>query len=141
MSQSLASLLVVLVLFILAVYVGISPPEGFQEFPYRIILPFVLVAVGFVQLENQRMRVHMAELIGAIKAAVGQARAQQGAVQPTPEQRAEAIEILLKSLNSQDATARATAAKQLAKLTGVDHGEDAVAWARWWSENESQFRA
>jgi ABC-type dipeptide/oligopeptide/nickel transport system permease component len=71
MSQATASFLVVLVLFVLAVYTGIAPPAGFEELPYRIILPFVLIAVGFVQLENLRMRAHMAELIGAIRTAVG----------------------------------------------------------------------
>jgi len=138
MTQATASFLVVLVLFVLADWVGVDPPEGFTELPYRIVLPFVLIAVGFVQLENLRMRTHMAELIGAIRTAVGQARA--GRPDASPEMKGEAIRILLKSLKSDDPTVRRTSAEQLAKLTGQQLGEDPAAWERWWQENKKTFR-
>ena len=138
MSQTAASVLVVFVLFGLAVYVGIYPPEGFQELPYRIIFPFVLIAVGFVQLENLRMRTHMAELVGAIRTAVG--RAQGGRTEPTPEVKGEAIRILMGSLKSDDPKVRQTAAAQLAQLTGQNFGEDVVSWERWWKANRSNYK-
>ncbi|MHC4940992.1 MAG: HEAT repeat domain-containing protein [Planctomycetota bacterium] len=137
MSQTTASVLVVLVLFGLAVYIGIYPPEGFTELPYRIIFPFVLIAVGFVQLENLRMRAHMAELIGAIRTAVG--RAQGGRAEPPPQVKGEAIRILMGSLKSDDPTVRQTAATQLAQLTGENHGEDMIAWENWWKKNQDRF--
>jgi hypothetical protein len=138
MSQAVASTLVVLVLFGLAIYCGIAPPEGFQELPYRIILPFIIIAVGFVQLENVRMRTHMAELIGALKVAVGRSQASRG-VAPTPAEKGKAIVILLESIGSDDASARETAARQLTALTGVDHGTDSAAWKRWWLANRAKF--
>ena len=138
MSQAVASTLVVLVLFGLAIYCGIAPPEGFQELPYRIILPFVIIAVGFVQLENVRMRGHMAELIGALKVAVARNQSSRG-VEPTPAAKGKAIAILLDSIGSDDESVRATAARQLAALTGENHGTDSVAWKRWWLANRAKF--
>lgn len=138
MSQAVASSLVVLVLFGLAIYCGIAPPEGFEELPYRIILPFVIVAVGFVQLENVRIRAHMAELIGALKVAVGRTQASRG-VAPTPAEKGRAIAILLESLGSDDTSVRDTAARQLKALSGVDHGTDSAAWNRWWLAHRAQF--
>jgi hypothetical protein len=137
MSQATASFLVVLVLFVLAVYTGIAPPVGFEELPYRIILPFVLIAVGFVQLENLRMRAHMAELIGAIRTAVGQSKASRG--EASPQMKGEAIRILLRSLHSDSEKVRETSARQLAHLTGEDFGVDVAAWERWWKANEGSF--
>ena len=137
MNQATASFLVVLVLFVLADYVGIAPPAGFEELPHRIILPFVLIAVGFVQLENLRMRAHMAELIGAIRTAVGQSKA--GRSEPSPEMKGEAIRILLGSLKSGNEKVRETSARQLKQLTGEDFGDDAAAWERWWKANERSF--
>jgi hypothetical protein len=140
MGQATASTLVVLVLFSLAIYCGIAPPVGFEELPYRIILPFVIVAVGFVQLENVRMRTHMKELIGALQAAVGQTKARRG-VTPTQAEKGKAITILLDSLGSSDSTVRRTAARQLTALTGANFGDDSAAWKRWWLANRAEFES
>ena len=140
MRQATASALVVLVLFSLAIYCGFAPPAGFEELPYRIILPFLIVAVGFVQLENARMRVHMKELIGALQAAVGQTRAKRG-IAPTPQEKGKAITILLDSLGSKDTSVRETAARQLKAITGEDFGNDSASWSRWWLANRAEFES
>jgi hypothetical protein len=140
MSQAIASTLVVLTLFGLAIFCGIAPPQGFEELPYRIIFPFVLIAVGFVQLENVRMRAHMRELIGALKTAVGRTQANRG-VAPTTQEKGKAIQILLDSLGAADETVRQTAARQLTSLTGEDFGTDSAAWKRWWLANRAQFES
>ena len=140
MGHATASALVVLVLFSLAIYCGIAPPVGFEQLPYRIILPFLIVAVGFVQLENARMRAHMKELIGALQAAVGQTRAKRG-IPPTPKEKGKAISILLDSLGSKDSSIRNTAARQLKALTGEDFGNDSASWNRWWLANRAGFES
>lgn len=127
------------VLLALAGYTIFVPPEPMSELPHRLILPFVLIASAFTILDNLRMRTHMAELIGAIKGAVAQGRAGRGGSAPTPEQKGEAIEILIHTLDARDEAARKTAFKQLAVLSGADFGEDAKAWRGWWNDNKSQF--
>ncbi|MHC4955287.1 MAG: hypothetical protein ACYTGZ_15645 [Planctomycetota bacterium] len=134
MSQASASLLVIGILLALAGYSIFVPPAGMEDLPHRIMLPFVLIACAFTILDNLRMRTHMAELIGAIRHAVG-----RSGKAPTAEAKGKAIPILLKTLGAGDANARATAARQLAALTGADFGEDAEAWSDWWAENKSRF--
>jgi hypothetical protein len=136
MSQAGSSLLVIGILLALAGYTIFVPPQPMEELPYRLVLPFVLIACAFTILDNLRMRTHMAELIGAIKGAVAQGRAGRA---PTPEQKGQAIQILLETLNTQDETARKTAFKQLAVLTGADFGEDVAAWRGWWKDNKSEY--
>ena len=133
MKQATSSLLVMAVLLGLAGYTMFVPPIGMKELPYRVILPFVLIACGFTILDNFRMRGHMAELIGAVRA-VGRA-----GNAPSPEQRGEAIVILLKALRGGDGKARQTAAAQLAVLTGANFGDDIDGWDHWWTQNRSRF--
>ena len=137
MAQAGSSLLVIGILLALAGYTIFVPPEPMTELPHRLVLPFVLIASAFTILDNLRMRTHMAELIGAIKGAVAQGRSGHA---PTKEQKAQAIQILLETLNTtKDETARKTAFKQLAVLTGADFGEDVRAWRGWWDDNKSSF--
>ncbi len=133
MKQATSSLLVMAVLLGLAGYTIFVPPVGMEDLPYRVILPFVLIACGFTILDNFRMRAHMTELIGAVRA-VGRA-----GNAPSPEQRGEAIVILLKALRGGDEKARQTAATQLAVLTGANFGDDIDGWDHWWSQNKSSF--
>ena len=73
-------------------------------------LPFVLIASAFSVLENLRTRTHLGQLVGAIRGADGQA----GGRADARSIKAEAVEILLKSLRSDDANVRKTAPVQLA---------------------------
>ena len=94
MSQAGASLLLVVVLFVFAIYLVFWPPEGFEEnLVHRAAIPFVLVATAYGVLENLRTRAHMGQLIGAIRGLLGKAPA-------SPAVKAEAIAILLQSLKS-----------------------------------------
>ncbi len=134
MSQTTASLLIVFVMFVLAIYVFFVPPPGFDSMALRVTLPFILIVCAFNVLENIRTRAHVTQLIGALRGAMSKAGAP-----PTPEAKAEAIEILIQSLYSDKATVRKTAASQLQKLTGQDLAEDPVAWSEWWDANKAGF--
>lgn len=133
MSQAGASLLLVAVLFGLAGYMLIWPPEALAEnLAHRAAIPFVLVATAYGVLENLRTRAHMGQLIGAIRGLVGKSP-------PTAAAKAEAVEILLQSLKSGQERVRRTAAEQLRNLTGQDLGEDFAAWSAWWASNKGTF--
>ena len=84
---------------------------------HQVTLPFVLIVCAFNVLESIRTRAHVTQLIGALRGAMSKAGAP-----PTPEAKAEAIEILIQSLYSETAAVRKTAAGQLQKLTGQDLG-------------------
>jgi len=135
LSHSGASLLLVALMFGLAGYFVFVPPPGFGEsIGHRITIPFILVACAYMVLENLRTRIHIAQLVGALRSLMGRT-----GKPPTPEIKREAVEILLKSLRGGSETAREAAARQLKNLTGQDFGEDARAWEEWWSDNEADF--
>ena len=135
MSQAGASLLLIVFMFALAIYLFITPPEGFDEnFAYRLAMPFVLITSAYGVLENLRTRTHLGQLVGAIRGLMG-----KRGVAPTAEVKAEAIDILLKSMRSEDANVRKTAAVQLRNLTGQKFGEDIESWESWWAENREEF--
>jgi len=135
LSHAGASLVLVAFMFGLAGYFIFVPPPGFDEsIGHRITIPFVLIACAYMVLENLRTRVHLAQLVGALRSLMGRT-----GVPPTPEVKREAIGILLKSLRGGNQTAREAAARQLRKLTGQDFGEDANAWEEWWSANKAEF--
>jgi len=137
-SQTKSSLILIACMIGLAIYLIIVPPDGFDEnFAYRVTLPFVLVACAFSTLENLRTRLHMAQLVGALRSLTGQA-GKTGKKAP-PKVQAEAVDILIKTLRTQSATARKTAAVQLRNFTGQKLGEDAAAWEAWWAENREAF--
>jgi len=134
-SQSGASLLLVLCLFGMALFLLVNPPPGFEEaLLYRLSLPFVLVATAVGVLENLRTRSHMAQLIGAIRTQAG-----KRGVPPSPEVVREAVEILIHSLRSGEERVRETATRELRKLTGQEFGPDHEAWVLWWAANKERF--
>lgn len=135
LSHAGASLVLVALMFGLAGYFVFVPPPGFEDsIAHRITIPFILVACAYMVLENLRTRIHLAQLVGALRSLMGRT-----GTPPTPEVKREAIEILLKSLRSDNETARQAAARQLANLTGEDFGEDAKAWEAWWAQNKADF--
>ncbi|MHC4136389.1 MAG: hypothetical protein ACYTDU_16950 [Planctomycetota bacterium] len=122
-------------MFGLAGYFIFVPPPGFEDsIGHRFTIPFVLVACAYMVLENLRTRIHLAQLVGALRSLMGRT-----GTPATPEVKREAIEILLKSLRSDNETARQAAARQLGNLTGQDFGEDAKAWEEWWARNKADF--
>ena len=94
----------------------------------------MLISSAFSVLENLRTRTHMGQLVGAIRGVMG-----KRGVPATPEVKAEAVEILLRSMRSDDAKLRKTAAVQLRNLTGQALGEDVAEWDAWWSQNKDTF--
>ncbi len=135
MSQAGASLLLIVFMFALAIYLFITPPPGFSDnFAYRLAMPFVLITSAYGVLENLRTRTHLGQLVGAIRSLMG-----KRGIEPTPEIKTEAFGILLKSLRSDDAKVRETAAVQLSSLTGQEFGEDVDAWEAWWANNRDAF--
>lgn len=137
MSQAASSLVLVVILFAMAVYLGFSPPEGFHRVIDRLVLPVLLFAGAMNILENMRTRAHIGQLVGALKSLVGKGGPGKT---PTPEVKAEAVEILIGSLRSDKKTVRETALAQLRHLTGQDLGDDTEAWERWWAANKESFR-
>lgn len=124
-----------LVMIVLGVYLFFVPPPGFEEnLAHRIVLPFVLVAGAFGVMENLRTRTHLGQLVGAIRSLMG-----RRGVEPAPEVKGEAIEILIRSLKNSEGSVRQAAATQLHNLTGREFGEDLGAWEGWWSENKGEF--
>ena len=55
------------------------------------------------------------------------------------EQRA-AINLMIKTIATEDAGVRAKVLERLRLWTGEDFGEDRDAWMAWWEENRSGFR-
>ncbi len=51
------------------------------------------------------------------------------------------VDGLIRTLSSEDAEKRASAAEALAKVTGKSFGQDQTEWARWWGKARSTFRA
>ena len=135
MSNAGATLILVVVMFGLAIYFVFVPPPGFDgSFLHRVTIPFLLVACALSIFENLRTRMHMSQLIGALRQIMGRTGAP-----PTPEGRREAVEILIRSLKADQEHVRNTAAEQLKRLTGQDLGADPAAWERWWSQNKGNF--
>ncbi len=135
MSQTAASLALAALLFGMAVYFFIVPPPGFDEgLMNRIVLPLLLVATAFGVMENLRTRTHMGQLIGAIRGLMG-----QKGKPATPEVKREAVDMLIKTLRSDNARAREAALTQLQRITSEDFGENPDAWDRWWSKNREKL--
>lgn len=133
MSRAGSAVLVALVLLGLAAYFIVVPPKGFEEnWAHRIAMPVVLVACALLIFDNLRIRLHVAQLIGALRSLMGQSGAKV-----SPQVRAEAIGILIEALRSDRASARAAAAAQLRQMTGQQFGEDAAAWEEWWRRNRT----
>lgn len=53
----------------------------------------------------------------------------------------EAIDILVRALDSDSGEVRQSSRQHLVRLTGQDLGEDGTAWAEWWSDHRSTFRS
>jgi hypothetical protein len=135
-SQATSSIILVLVMFGLAVYLAIVPPPGFDEnLAHRFALPFILVASAFGVLENLRTRTHIGQLVGALRGLMGRVGAPAD-----PKVKAEAVEILLKSLRSDSPSVHETAARQLRTLTGQDFGVDPDKWESWWEQHKGRFK-
>jgi len=135
MSRTAAVLLLSLLLIGLAVYFLVKPPPGFGEnLAHHLAIPFVLIATALGLVEGVRIRAHVGQLVGALRALTG-----RSGKPVRPEVKAEAIAILIQSLRSENDGVRRTAAEQLAHLTGQSFGEDRARWEAWWRENRERI--
>jgi hypothetical protein len=135
-SNALASLIVIAALICLAFYFVIVPPEGFNGWQHRFAIPLVLVVCAVTLFESIRMRAHMSELVGVLRGLMG-----RSGKPPTADVKREAIDILVKSMRSDNPGVRRTAYAQLRNLTGQELGEDAHAWEEWWGRHRATFGA
>lgn len=135
MSRAGATLILVVAMFAMAFYLLLLPPSGFEgNWVHRIAIPFLLIACALNLFDNLKTRVHLGQLVGALRVVVGQQKRE-----PTPQVKGEAIQILLKSMRTGTEEVRATAAAQLSNLTGERFGTDIEAWEVWWRANRSRF--
>lgn len=93
------------------------------------------VGMGFLVLaaqswERHQMRVRMAELLEAMH---------QLLYGKDYSRDREAIEILLKSLETGDSSSAATAHSHLLRLTGQNFAQDPKVWRSWWEANKRSF--
>jgi len=135
-SNTAATLILVASMFVMAIYFVFAPPPGFEEkLVHRFAIPFLLVAGALTLFENLRMRAHISKLVGALRGMMGRT-----GMPATPEIKREAVDILVKTLQSDDEKARRTAVGQLVRLTGQEAlGEDVAAWEKWWADNRERF--
>ena len=136
MSNAGASLIVIAALICLAFYFVIVPPAGFDAWQYRFAIPLMLVVCAATLFESLRMRAHMSELVGVLRGLMGRT-----GKPPTVEVKREAIDILVKSMRSDNVSVRRTAYAQLRNLTGQELGESAEAWEQWWGRNRETYGA
>lgn len=119
-----------------AIYFLFEPPPGFSDpWTLRIIFPFLFITSALTMLDNLRTRIHMGQLVGALRSISGRA-----GIPPAPKVTAEAIEVLISALKTNNATTRETALKQLRRITGADAGETADEWRAWYRENREKYK-
>ncbi len=95
-------------------------------------LGFLFLYVAWVAREQGRLRERLLDLMEEVlKVFYG----------PDFRRRRQAVDILVRALESEDLKVRATSREHLVRLTGVDLGADAAAWSQWWAEHRSTFRS
>lgn len=103
---------------------GTFGPNGLMRFAVGLLcLQVVLIA-----LDSQRLQFHFKELVQAFRKFH-----QDSGEGQDPEQRHQALTILIGALESPDQEVRETAAQNLARLTGQSFGTDRAAWTQWLS--------
>lgn len=94
----------------------------------RVVVGLLCLLVYVLWLNQQRMTDSFTRLLRLFKEAQEE-RVRGGGGDEA--KRLEAVRLLVASLGSEDAELRAKSRAHLQRLTGVDHGEDASAWAQW----------
>ncbi|MBI4878250.1 MAG: hypothetical protein HY812_01125 [Planctomycetes bacterium] len=95
-------------------------------------LGFLFLYVAWVAREQGRLRERLLDLMEEVlKVFYG----------PDFRRRRQAVDILVRAMESEDQKVRATSREHLVRLAGVDLGADAAAWSEWWAEHRSTFRS
>lgn len=102
-----------------------------QTFGEQAVLRFVvgLVCVYLALLLGAQR--HLQESFRQVLATFRDFHKNRSESVPDAAQRRQALLLLCGALSSQDANVRETALENLKRLSGLDHGEDAIAWRRW----------
>lgn len=118
--------------------VGFVEPVRQRLLPGDALVRFLAVSVGFLALVAGSLLLDLARTRARLLPALEELlRAFYG---ESFRQDREAVDILVRALESEDPTARAAALRNLERLTGQAFGEDVDAWRRWWEANRSTFR-
>lgn len=134
---SLAPVLTVLGLLLLVVGFSSSALDLIdREFGFRRVLAaalgFLFLYVAWLAREQARVRERLLDLMEEIlKIFYG----------PNFRRDRQAIDILVKAMESENADVRRSSAEHLTRLTGQEYGEDGGAWATWWESARSGYRA
>ncbi len=126
-----------------------SMPEG-THIVSRIGIAILFLIAQILVGEVSTVRTHVGLLIGALRAVTGgtpagaatAAIAEQlgGGAPAVPDVQA-AVDILIQSLDTDDAETRSKAHKHLQRITGESFPPDVAVWADWWAENRQGFES
>ncbi|MAG57283.1 MAG: hypothetical protein CMJ83_13400 [Planctomycetes bacterium] len=98
--------------------------------------------VGFLFLYFAGIVRDKNEVRGLLRRLIDGARNRSGGPAPEqPEQIRTAVDLLIRGLDSERESTRASALENLKRLTGQDHGDDKAAWERWWTAHRDTFKA
>ncbi|MFH0944067.1 MAG: hypothetical protein V2A76_02615 [Planctomycetota bacterium] len=104
---------------------------GFQRL-VAAALAFLFLYAAWMTREQGRVRERLLDLMEEVlKIFYG----------PNFRREREAIDILLKGLDSDSPQVRRSSLEHLNRLTRQDFGDDGAAWRAWWVEHRSTFRS
>lgn len=104
---------------------------GFQRLVAAALALLFVYAAWLTRMQG-RLREHMLDLLeDVLKVFYG----------PNFRREREAIDILVKAMDSENPSVRTASREHLVRLTGEDLGADGTAWADWWSDHRSTFRS
>jgi len=124
-------LLVSLVAPSLTGYEGLAGALGGPDAVTRFFLGFLFLYFAGIVKEKNQLRQTLDGMVVMIREHL-EGRARDSA--------ADAAEILIRSLGSEDADTRTKVAVRLRTLTGQDFGEDQAAWNSWFEDNKDTLR-
>jgi hypothetical protein len=103
---------------------------GGPEAVSRFFLGFLFLYFAGIVKEKNHLRETLHAMVEMIKKHLA-GRAQSSV--------AEAVQILVQALSSEDPETRQKVAARLQKLTGQDLGDDQEAWESWWKANKDSL--
>jgi len=104
-----------------------------SDFVIRIVLGILCLWVLVQEAARRHMQESFLQLITALRGF--QASMAGGGEGAGSAEKRQAVEILIEALGSGDPKVRATSVEHLARITGVNLGEDTAAWRDWAQRN------
>jgi hypothetical protein len=123
-----------IVLIALGLVVWFEPRVLGDRGVMRIAVGVLCFYMALLVIERQRMEVTFRDVLAAFQRFKAERLAETArGAEPSPQQKREAIAILIAALRADSASARQHALQNLQRLTGQDFGPDAAAWERWFA--------